>query len=61
MIGSKHWKTAIEAISSQAIYAAKLLVGEMPVDIEKVFEGVSARLFPSKAEFKSHCTCSGFC
>ena len=57
MIGSKQWKTAIEAISSQAIYAAKLLVGEMPADIEKVFEGVSARLFPSKAEFKSHCTC----
>ena len=57
MIGSKQWKTAIEAISRQAIYAAKLLVGEMPDNIEKVFEGASARLFPSKAEFKSHCTC----
>ena len=32
-------------------------VSQMPDNIEKVFEGASARLFPSKVEFKSHCTC----
>ena len=57
MLSSKQWKTAMEAMSRQAIYAAKLLVGEMPKNIEKVFAGASDRLFPSKAEFKSSCTC----
>jgi uncharacterized Zn finger protein len=56
MLNDKQWKIAIKAMSNQVIYAAKLLGGEMPKDIEKVFES-SARLFPSKADFKSSCTC----
>lgn len=57
MLGNKQWKSAVESMSSQVIYAAKLLAGEMPENIEKVFTGTSSRLFPSKAEFKAYCTC----
>ena len=57
MLGNKQWKSAVESMSSQVIYAAKLLAGEMPENIEKAFTGASSRLFPSKAEFKAYCTC----
>jgi uncharacterized Zn finger protein len=57
MLGNKQWKTAVESMSSQVIYAAKLLAGEMPENIEKAFAGASSRLFPSKTEFKAYCTC----
>jgi len=56
-LSNKQWKTAMEAMSRQVIYAAKLLGGEMPKNIETVFAGSSDRLFPSEAEFKSSCTC----
>ncbi|HXW11860.1 MAG TPA: SWIM zinc finger family protein [Nitrososphaeraceae archaeon] len=57
MLENKQWKKAIESMSSQVIYAAKLLAGEMPENIEKAFIGSSSKLFPSKAEFKAYCTC----
>jgi uncharacterized Zn finger protein len=40
------WQRVIEAMSSQALYAARLLSGEMPEDIEDVFASVGTSLFP---------------
>ena len=34
------WETVLEALASQALFAAKLLSGEMPQDIEQVFQSV---------------------
>jgi uncharacterized Zn finger protein len=42
----KEWQKALAALSGQAIYAAKLLAGEMPADIEAVFQSVGLSLFP---------------
>ena len=52
------WDTLVEALSSQAIYAAKLLSGEMPQDIENVFESAKLSLFPSKLkDLDTDCSC----
>jgi len=48
----------IEAMSSQAIYAAKLLAAELPPNIEDVFAPHGLRLFPAHPEeFKLTCSC----
>lgn len=63
VLDDDRWSKAIEAMSGQAVYAAKLLGGEMPEDIEQAFadgrggRGVPTGLFPSRAEFKADCTC----
>lgn len=53
------WDRIIEAMAAQALYAAQLLNGEMPLDIETVFEAAGVRLFPSSEEdYYSECTCA---
>lgn len=48
----------IGAMSDQAIYAAKLLAGELPTNIEDVLAPLDLRLFPVDAgEFEITCTC----
>jgi uncharacterized Zn finger protein len=52
------WERVIEAIAGQAIYAAKLLAGEMPADIEDIFAAAGASLFPDKAkDLETSCSC----
>ena len=52
------WKTLAKALSRQAIFATKLLAGEMPQDIEKVFKDVDLSLFPSKLkDLGTDCSC----
>jgi uncharacterized Zn finger protein len=52
------WKKLAAALSGQALFAAKLLAGEMPQDIEKVFKEVKLSLFPEKrGDLKTHCSC----
>ena len=52
------WQDLIAALSSQVIFAAKLLAGEMPQDIEEVFTSVGLSLFPSKRnDLQTSCTC----
>ena len=36
----------IQALAGQALFAAKLLAGEMPQDIEEVFTEAEVSLFP---------------
>ena len=51
------WETILEALSGQALFAAKLLSGEMPQDIEKVFESVKLPLFPTRKDLGTDCSC----
>src|SRR5436190_12614750 len=44
------WERVIDALASQALYAARLLSGEMPEDIEDVFSEVGASLLPREQE-----------
>jgi uncharacterized Zn finger protein len=52
------WDKVLEALSEQAIFSAQLLNGEMPPDIEQVFEAVKVPLFPaSRGDLKTNCSC----
>lgn len=54
----REWDRALTALSEQAIYAAKLLAGEMPADIEAVFQSVGLSLFPRSLEdIVFECSC----
>lgn len=44
------WAKVVAALSGQALYTAKLLAGEMPAEIEGVFQGVKLSLFPEKLD-----------
>jgi len=55
---SDDWENVTEAMASKAIFAAKLLSGEMPQDIEDAFGEARVPLFPtSKKELKTDCSC----
>ncbi len=52
------WKKVAQAVSNQAIYAAKLLAGELPDDIEKLFTAEGVSLFPERiTDLKTDCSC----
>jgi uncharacterized Zn finger protein len=52
------WKKMAAALSSQAIFAAKLLAGEMPQEIEEAFVAVGLSLFPEKLrDLETSCSC----
>src|SRR5512134_2681079 len=47
-----------KALASQALFAAKLLAGEMPQDIEQAFTGAGLSLFPERLDdLKTECSC----
>ncbi len=47
-LSATDWKKLAEALSREALFAAKLLGGEMPPDIEKTFKATGLSLFPGK-------------
>jgi uncharacterized Zn finger protein len=54
----EEWQNVIEAMASRAVFAAKLLAGEMPRDIEEVFTTNGLSLFPlTRADIHSRCSC----
>ena len=54
----KEWDRVTTALAGQAAYAARLLAGEMPEDIETAFAGVSLSLFPrSTGDLDTSCSC----
>jgi uncharacterized Zn finger protein len=54
----EEWDLAIRALSEQAIYAAKLLAGEMPENIEAIFDGMGSSLFPrNHKDIQFDCSC----
>lgn len=52
------WDHAIATLAEKATYAAQLLAGQMPDDIEAVFTASGLSLFPfTLAEVRSRCSC----
>ncbi|MFN6526520.1 SWIM zinc finger family protein [Nostoc sp. ChiSLP03a] len=54
----EQWGYVIESMSQKAIFAAKLLAGEMPQNIEEVFTANGLSIFPfTLADVHSKCSC----
>lgn len=52
------WRKLAEELSRQALFAAKLLAGEMPQDIEQVFQQAKLSLFPKRlGDLTTDCSC----
>ncbi|MEJ2207825.1 MAG: SWIM zinc finger family protein [Anaerolineae bacterium] len=57
-LSDTQWERVLEALAGQAIFAAKLLNGEMPQEVEQVFLDVDVPLFPrSKGDLVTDCSC----
>jgi uncharacterized Zn finger protein len=56
-LSDAEWERVIDAMSAEAIYAARLLSGEMPEDIEQAFAAAGAALFPAAGDLETDCTC----
>ncbi len=57
-LGKPTWRKIADRISAEARFAAKLLAGEMPPDIEEAFADVGASLFPTTLrELHTECSC----
>ena len=57
-LSDQDWDKVTDAMADQAIFAAKLLAGEMPTNIEEAFSAVQLSLFPTAArELETDCTC----
>jgi uncharacterized Zn finger protein len=52
------WKKLADSLSTEAIFAAKLLAGEMPQEIEQAFAAAKLSLFPEKrGDLQTNCSC----
>jgi len=52
------WEKVTDAMASQALFAAKLLAGEMPSNIEEAFHAVRLSLFPTAlSDLETDCSC----
>ena len=59
--GKQEWATVAQALADDASYAAALLNGEMPREIESVFAGVGLSLFPAEArDLAMDCSCPDY-
>jgi uncharacterized Zn finger protein len=57
-LSEQDWDKVTDVMASQAIFAAKLLTGEMPQNIEKAFTGAKVSLFPkSGKDLDTECSC----
>jgi uncharacterized Zn finger protein len=58
LISTEKWLQIAVLLSEKIYYAAKLLSGQMPPDIEDVFDEAGESLFPQESEdIKSSCSC----
>ncbi|MFG0282813.1 MAG: hypothetical protein ACF8R7_00180 [Phycisphaerales bacterium JB039] len=57
-LGSEEWDQVADVLNEQPRFAARLLAGEVPPDIEAVFEPLELRLFPRAAQdVEVACSC----
>src|SRR6266516_475677 len=56
--GEADWARVESAVAARALYSAKLLAGEMPLQIEEVFSSCGLSLFPERAQdLAMSCSC----
>jgi uncharacterized Zn finger protein len=61
VVPAEDWDRILEALATRAQYAARMLAGELPEDVEQVFEAEGASLLPAPhARLVSECTCAGW-
>lgn len=52
------WEKVIDTLAEQALFAAQLLAGEMPPDIEDAFQAAGVSLFPARrGDLTTDCSC----
>ena len=56
-LSDAQWERAIDAMAQQAIFAAQLLAGEMPPEIEEAFQAAGVSLFPASNDIVMSCSC----
>ena len=55
------WDKVVDGLAEQAIFSAQLLAGEMPQEIEQVFESAKVSLFPSQRyDLETDCSCPDY-
>lgn len=56
-LDQSQWQRAIDAMAREAIYAAKILAGDVPPAAEALFRASAAELFPADGTVEVECTC----
>ncbi len=57
-LSDEQWERVLDVLVDQALFAAQLLAGEMPDQIEQVFAAAGVSLFPSRpADLLTTCSC----
>jgi uncharacterized Zn finger protein len=57
-LSDKDWEKVLEVMAAKAIFAAKLLAGEMPKEIEETFTEAKRPLFPTREkDLDTDCSC----
>jgi len=57
-LSDREWERVADAMAKQALFAAKLLAGEMPQNIEEAFAAAQVNLFPaSRGDLQTECSC----
>jgi uncharacterized Zn finger protein len=60
-LSTTQWERVIDGMAGQAIFAAQLLAGEMPQQIEEAFSASGVSLFPiNSSDLLTDCTCPDF-
>lgn len=60
-LSDKDWDRVEQAMADRAAFAAQLLAGEMPADIDEAFEACEFSLFPaSYKEMETSCSCPDY-
>lgn len=58
---AKDWESIIKTLSSNAGFISKLLVNEIPENIDEVFSKIGLNLLPNKtSDFKTNCSCPDY-
>ena len=57
-LNGSEWERLAERLALKPIFAAKLLAGEMPEDIDSAFQEIGLSLFPAKSDdLETDCSC----
>jgi uncharacterized Zn finger protein len=56
-LSDPQWEQAMDALAAQAFFSAQLLGGQMPPEIEGVFEAAGASLLPGSDDVEMSCSC----
>jgi uncharacterized Zn finger protein len=52
------WQRVVDALSSQALFAAQLLAGDLPSDLDRTVAAVGVQILPTRLEETEHdCSC----